>query len=83
MSMCLVRGWNWWSFVSAIADWLSENNVVASVSGSKTLASRLRSHRASFIPCVAATYSLSVVESETISCFFEDHDTAPPSMRNA
>jgi len=27
-SICLVRAWYWWSFVSAIADWLSENKVV-------------------------------------------------------
>ena len=61
-----------------IADWLSENNVVASVSGSKTLASRFQSQRASFMPCVAMMYSLSVVESKTISCFFNDQEMAPP-----
>ena len=36
-----------------------------------------------FAACVAATYSASVVESITSSCFFEDQETAPSSNRNA
>jgi hypothetical protein len=69
--------------VSAIAAWLSENRVVGDVRLPKTSEMRLRSQRASLPPCVAATYSLSVVDRDTISCRFEDHETAPPSMRNA
>ncbi|KIK32661.1 hypothetical protein CY34DRAFT_100975, partial [Suillus luteus UH-Slu-Lm8-n1] len=41
------------------------------------------SQMASFAACVAATYSASVVESVTSSCFFELQDTAPPSSKNA
>src|SRR5580693_2601153 len=82
-SMCLVRTWYWWSRVSAMAAWLSEKRVVGSWSVPKTSEMRERSHSASLPPCVAATYSLSVVESETISCRLDDHETAPPSTRNA
>ncbi|KIJ07284.1 hypothetical protein PAXINDRAFT_50172, partial [Paxillus involutus ATCC 200175] len=42
-----------------------------------------RSQMASFEACVAATYSASVVERVTSSCFFDAHETAPPSSRNA
>jgi hypothetical protein len=56
--------------------------VVASRKPRKTSERRLRKQSASFMPCVAATYSLSVVDRETISCRLDDHETAPPSMRN-
>ena len=36
---------------------------------------------ASFAAWVAATYLASVVYKVTNSCFFEDHETAPPSTR--
>src|ERR1700678_2232694 len=42
-----------------------------------------RSHNASFAAYTAATYSLSVVESEIISCLFALQETAPPFTRNA
>src|ERR1700678_1288717 len=43
---------------------------------------RRRSHIASLAAWVAATYSASVVDNVTNSCFFEDHEIAPPSTRN-
>src|SRR6266850_7226974 len=82
-SMCLVCEWYWWSRVSAMAAWLSEKSVVRDLRVPKTSERRLRSHRPSLPLCVAATYLLSVVESETISWHFDDQDTALPSMRNA
>ena len=82
-SICLVRAWYWWLRVNAMADWLSKKSIIASLNGSKISASRLWSQSPSFMPCVAATYLLSVVDREMISCFFEDQDTAPPSIRNA
>ncbi|KIK36294.1 hypothetical protein CY34DRAFT_94692 [Suillus luteus UH-Slu-Lm8-n1] len=42
-----------------------------------------QSHNASLAACVAATYSLSIVESETMSWCLDDHETAPPSIKNA
>jgi len=57
--------------------------VVASDMVPKTSERRLLSQSASFMPCVAATFSLSVVERETISWRLEDQDTAPPSIRKA
>ena len=68
--------------MSAIAAWLLEKRVVAVAMGLNVLKRRLHSHSTFFMPCVAATYSLSVVERETISCRLEDHETAPPLMRN-
>src|SRR5882762_8065368 len=35
----------------------------------------------SFAACVVATYSASVVDRVTSSCFFNDHETAPLSIR--
>ena len=69
--------------MSVMAAWLSENKVVGDMMGPNTSEMRLRSHKASLLPCVAAMYSLSVVDKETISCRFEDHKTAPPLMRKA
>ena len=66
-----------------MAAWLSEKRVVGDLMGSKISERRLWSHRASFILCVAAMYSLSVVDRETISSHLDDHEPAPPSMRNA
>ena len=66
-----------------MADWLSQSIVVEFLKGPKMSVRRLHSHSASFTLCIAATYSLSVVDSETISCHFEDLEMAPPSMRNA
>ena len=65
-----------------MAAWLSENSVVGDVRVPNTSEMRLRSYKASLPLCIAVTYSLSVVDKETISCRFEDHETAPPSMRN-
>ena len=62
---------------------LSENRVVGAVRVPKTSERRLCSQSASFMPCIAVTYLLSVVDRETSSCHLEDHETAPPSMRNA
>ena len=81
--MCFVHGWYWWSRVSAMATWLSENRVVGDVMLLNTSEMRLHSHKASLPPCVAATYLLSVVDKEMISCHFEDHEIVPPSMRKA
>ncbi len=67
----------------AIAAWLSEKRVVTAVRDPKALDRRLCNHSASFMPCVTAMYSLSVVERETTSCCLDDHEMAPPSMRNA
>ena len=39
---------------------------------------RFLNHMASFAACVSAMYSASVVESEIVSCLFDDQDTAPP-----
>jgi hypothetical protein len=69
--------------MSAMAAWLSEKRVVGSWSVPKTSEMRERSHSTSLPLCVAAMYSLSVVESETISCHLDYHETALPSMRNA
>ena len=44
---------------------------------------RTQPHNASFVVCVMATYLLSVVESETISCFLDAQDMVPPSIRKA
>ena len=57
--------------------------VVGSLREMRTSPIKECSHSASFVACVTAMYLLSVVESETISCFFEAQDTAPLSMRNA
>jgi len=83
MSICSVHVWYWWSFVRAIADWLSEKRVVGSVMGLKRSLMSDCSHRASFAAWVAAMYSLSVVKSKTISCCFDDQDTVPPSIKKA
>ena len=65
-----------------IAAWLSKKRVVGMVMVPKTSERRLHNYSTSFILWVAATYLLSVVESKTISCCLEDHETVPPSMRN-
>jgi hypothetical protein len=69
--------------MSAMAAWLLEKRVVSSWSVLKTSEMREHSHSASLLLCVAAMYSLSVVESEMISCYLDDHETVLPSMRNA
>ena len=56
---------------------------MGSMSGVNNSPIKDHSHKASFAACVAATYSLSVVESDTISCRLDDHETAPPSIKNA
>ena len=83
MSICLVLGWYWWSFVSAIADWLSEKRVVGSSMTSKSWVIRDLSHSASLEVCVTATYSLSVVDRDMISCHLAAQETAPPFNKNA
>ena len=60
-----------------------ESKVVGSVKGLKTSEMRERNHKASLVPCVAATYSLSIVDRETSSWHLDDHETALPLMRNA
>ena len=82
MLMCFVCVWYWWSLVSAIADWLSENKVMGLSRGTRTSSINKHSHSASFMTCIVATYSLLVVESEMISCFFNAQDMAPLSIRN-
>ena len=66
-----------------MANWLSEKSIIASVNGLKISVSRLQSQSPSFMPCIATMYSLSVVDRETISCFFEDQDTVLLSIRKA
>jgi hypothetical protein len=66
-----------------MAAWLSEKRVREFGKGPKISERRLLSQSPSFIPCVAATYSLSMVERETISWRLDDQETAPPLMRNA
>ena len=73
MSMCLLCTWYWWSFVSAIADWLSENRAVALRVVPKTSVMSVCSQSTSFAACVAATYSDSVVERDTISWLLALH----------
>ena len=73
----------WCSFVSAIANWLSEKSVVVGMLMPKIEEIREQSHRASFAAWTAATYSLSVVEREMISCLFALQETAPPLIRKA
>src|SRR6266851_3166304 len=82
-SMCLVCVWYWWSCVSVMAAWLSEKSVIGELKVPKISERRLLSQSPSFMPCIAVTYLLSVMESKMISCHFEDHDTAPPLMRKA
>ncbi len=69
--------------MSVIVDWLLQSMVMGSLKGPNTLERRLCSQSASFTLCVAATYSLLVVDRETISCHLEDHKMVPPSMRKA
>ena len=76
MSMCLVQAWYWCSFVSVIADWLSENKVVGGKVILKTWEMK-RSQSASFVAWVVATYSLSVVDSDINSCHLALQETAP------
>ena len=82
MSICLVLGWYWWSLVSVMADWLSENRVVGSSMTSKSWVMRDLSHSASLEACITEMYSLSVVDSETISCHLAAQKTAPPCNKN-
>ncbi|KAJ7216871.1 hypothetical protein B0H12DRAFT_1272835 [Mycena haematopus] len=67
----------------AMADWLSPYKVMGCSSGRNSSAISWRSQPASFAACVIATYSASVVERETISCFLELQEMAPPSIMNA
>ena len=62
---------------------MSENMVMGELKEPKTSKRRLLSQRPSFILCVAMTYSLSVVDSETISSHLDNQNTVPLSMRNA
>ena len=83
MSMCFIWTWYWWSLERVIADWLSENKVVRLTMGPKISPIRDLSHSASLAVCVVATYSLSVVDREIISCLFELQDTVPPFKMKA
>src|SRR6266478_5416001 len=83
MSICFVRAWYWWSLVSSIVDWLSQLRIVAGSVILKICDIKERSQRASFVACVAAMYSDSVVDRETISCRLADQETAPPLTINA
>src|SRR5277367_6563720 len=65
-----------------MADLLSLNKVVGPSVGLNNSPMRQRSHIASLAAWVAAMYSASVVDNVTNSCFFEDHETPPPSTRN-
>ncbi len=63
--------------------WLSEKSVIGWVKGPKTSERRLLSQSLSFMPCIVVMYSLSMVESKTISCCFDNQETAPPLIRKA
>ena len=80
--MCFVQAWYWLLWASAMAGWLLQSIVVGFLKGPKMSMMRLHSNSASFTPCVAAMYSLLMVDNETISCCFEDHKMVPPSMKN-
>jgi hypothetical protein len=64
-----------------MADWLSECSVIGSLNGWNVSLMKAQIQMASFAAWVAATYSASVVDRVTISCLFELHETAPPSIR--
>jgi hypothetical protein len=62
-----------------MADLLSLNRVVGVSMDSNNSERRRRNQTASLAAWVAATYSASVVDNVTNSCFLEDQETAPPS----
>ena len=66
-----------------MADWLSEKSVVALRVVLKVWERRERSQSASLAAYVAATYSLSVVYKEIISCRLADQETAPMCNKKA
>ena len=55
--------------------------MVGSSNGANSSPISDHSHKASLAACIAAMYSLSIIDNEMISCFLEDHDTAPPSIK--
>jgi len=57
-----------------MADWLSEKRVVVEKSMLKSYWRSKQSHRASFMACVAAIYSDSVVNSKTIFYCLVDYE---------
>ena len=65
-----------------MADLLSLYRVIGDSSGQNNCLINQQIHTTSFAVWVAATYSASVVDNVTSSCFFDDHDTALPLMRN-
>ena len=79
ISMCLVHEWYWSFFVTHIADWWSHLRVVGELSSCAISMMNMQIHRASFAAWVAAMYLASVVDYASIGCFFELHETAPPS----
>ena len=83
ISMCLVCAWYWCSYMSMMADWLSDNSVVALSVMPKSWVIREWSHSASFAAYIAAMYLLLVVESEIITCHLALQETAPLLMMNA
>ena len=81
MSMCLVHVWYNQSFMSVIAECESKYRVIGFMMGWKILLIICQSQMASFAAYIAARYSDSAVDSVTNSCFFEDHEIAPPLTR--
>ena len=66
-----------------MADGLSQYSTIGFIRGRRMSPRHIRIQIASFAACVTATYSDSVVDSETRACFLKFHETAPPSMQKA
>jgi hypothetical protein len=50
---------------------------MGSVKGLNIWPMKKQSYNTSFVACVTAIYSLSIIESEIISCCLDNHETAP------
>jgi hypothetical protein len=70
-SMCLVRSWNSELCAIAIADWLSTWSTVGESRSKPSLMSNRLNQTTSFVVCMAAMYSASVLERATEVCLFE------------
>ena len=72
----------WFSeFANMIADWLSNRRIVGKIKGLNISLIRWWNQINSLAVWVVPTYSASMVERVTSSCFLDDHDTAPLSTR--
>ena len=74
VSMCLLFLWNTWFLDNAIADVLSQKIGVGSFSVCDMSFNNLLSHTAWQEAEVAATYSASAEDIDTIGCFFDAHE---------